>query len=104
MVCIASGRELNDYHYWKCNVCKHCAYENELAASKTCPLCHSEAQIPSVTQNGPQHSVIKSTATVNLNKKPAATGDSALDDAIENCKEKKAARRAKKRTITDADY
>lgn len=42
-VCVASGRRLSAHSssVWLCAVCKHRAYEQEMAALANCPLCHS---------------------------------------------------------------
>ncbi|XP_046859399.1 WD repeat-containing protein 35-like isoform X2 [Xenia sp. Carnegie-2017] len=39
--CIVTGRPLMDYQFWICNTCKHRAYEKEIRALATCPLCHT---------------------------------------------------------------
>ncbi|XP_066559744.1 WD repeat-containing protein 35 isoform X2 [Amia ocellicauda] len=39
--CIVTGRPISEYQFWMCNICKHCALEQELTNHNFCPLCHS---------------------------------------------------------------
>ncbi|XP_036398203.1 WD repeat-containing protein 35 isoform X2 [Megalops cyprinoides] len=39
--CIVTGRTISEYQFWMCNVCKHCALEQEISNHNFCPLCHS---------------------------------------------------------------
>ncbi|KAJ8290228.1 hypothetical protein GJAV_G00010260 [Gymnothorax javanicus] len=39
--CIVTGRTISEYQFWMCNVCKHCALEQEISRHRFCPLCHS---------------------------------------------------------------
>ncbi|KAG7466040.1 hypothetical protein MATL_G00160600 [Megalops atlanticus] len=39
--CIVTGRTISEYQFWMCNVCKHCALEQEISNHSFCPLCHS---------------------------------------------------------------
>ncbi|XP_056151968.1 WD repeat-containing protein 35 [Lampris incognitus] len=39
--CIVTGRPIPEYQLWMCNVCKHCAIEQEIGKYTFCPLCHS---------------------------------------------------------------
>ncbi|XP_033861234.1 WD repeat-containing protein 35 isoform X1 [Acipenser ruthenus] len=42
--CIVTGRIISEYHFWICNVCKHCALEQEISNRNFCPLCHSSVE------------------------------------------------------------
>ncbi|XP_060781150.1 WD repeat-containing protein 35 [Neoarius graeffei] len=39
--CIVTGRSISDYQFWMCDVCKHCAHEQDITNYSYCPLCHS---------------------------------------------------------------
>ncbi|KAJ8387955.1 hypothetical protein AAFF_G00148890 [Aldrovandia affinis] len=39
--CIVTGRTISEYQFWMCNICKHCALEQEISNHNFCPLCHS---------------------------------------------------------------
>ncbi|XP_014880657.1 WD repeat-containing protein 35-like [Poecilia latipinna] len=39
--CIVTGRPIQEYQFWMCSVCKHCALEQEISKYNCCPLCHS---------------------------------------------------------------
>ncbi|XP_070776290.1 WD repeat-containing protein 35 isoform X1 [Enoplosus armatus] len=39
--CIVSGLPIQEYQFWMCSVCKHCALEQEISKYNCCPLCHS---------------------------------------------------------------
>uniref|UniRef100_A0A3Q2CBS3 WD repeat-containing protein 35 n=1 Tax=Cyprinodon variegatus TaxID=28743 RepID=A0A3Q2CBS3_CYPVA len=39
--CIVTGRPIQEYQFWVCGVCKHCALEHEIRKYSCCPLCHS---------------------------------------------------------------
>lgn len=40
-MCVVSGLPIQEYEFWMCSVCKHCAVENEIRKYNFCPLCHS---------------------------------------------------------------
>lgn len=40
-MCIVTGLPIQEYQFWMCSVCKHCAVENEIRKYNFCPLCHS---------------------------------------------------------------
>ncbi|KAF6724359.1 WD repeat-containing protein 35 [Oryzias melastigma] len=39
--CIVTGLPIQEYQFWMCSVCKHCALEQEISKYNTCPLCHT---------------------------------------------------------------
>uniref|UniRef100_A0A3Q3JRB8 WD repeat-containing protein 35 n=1 Tax=Monopterus albus TaxID=43700 RepID=A0A3Q3JRB8_MONAL len=39
--CIVTGLPIQEYQFWMCSVCKHCALEKEISKYNCCPLCHS---------------------------------------------------------------
>uniref|UniRef100_A0A671TY55 WD repeat-containing protein 35 n=1 Tax=Sparus aurata TaxID=8175 RepID=A0A671TY55_SPAAU len=39
--CIVTGLAIQEYQFWMCSVCKHCALEHEIRKYSCCPLCHS---------------------------------------------------------------
>ncbi|MED6241180.1 WD repeat-containing protein 35 [Ataeniobius toweri] len=39
--CIVTGLPIQEYQFWMCSVCKHCAVEQEISRYNCCPLCHS---------------------------------------------------------------
>ncbi|KAM6912965.1 WD repeat-containing protein 35 [Xenentodon cancila] len=39
--CMVTGRPIQEYQFWMCSVCKHCALEQEIRKYNFCPLCHS---------------------------------------------------------------
>nr|XP_019940254.1 PREDICTED: WD repeat-containing protein 35 [Paralichthys olivaceus] len=39
--CIVTGLPIQEYQFWMCSVCKHCALEQEIGKYNCCPLCHS---------------------------------------------------------------
>uniref|UniRef100_A0A3P9HAW2 WD repeat-containing protein 35 n=1 Tax=Oryzias latipes TaxID=8090 RepID=A0A3P9HAW2_ORYLA len=39
--CIVTGLPIQEYQFWMCGVCKHCALEQEISKYNTCPLCHT---------------------------------------------------------------
>ncbi|XP_068194364.1 WD repeat-containing protein 35 isoform X1 [Antennarius striatus] len=39
--CIVTGLPIQEYQFWLCSVCKHCALEHEIRKYRFCPLCHS---------------------------------------------------------------
>ncbi|KAK5614379.1 WD repeat-containing protein 35 [Crenichthys baileyi] len=39
--CIVTGLPIQEYQFWMCSVCKHCAVEQEISKYNCCPLCHS---------------------------------------------------------------
>lgn len=39
--CIVTGRPIPEFQFWMCNVCKHCAVEQEISKFNFCPLCHT---------------------------------------------------------------
>ncbi|XP_030213023.1 WD repeat-containing protein 35 isoform X1 [Gadus morhua] len=39
--CIVTGRPIQEFQFWMCTVCKHCAMEQEISKYNFCPLCHS---------------------------------------------------------------
>ncbi|KAI4804690.1 hypothetical protein KUCAC02_026309 [Chaenocephalus aceratus] len=39
--CIVTGLPIQEYQFWMCSVCKHCAQGQEITKYNCCPLCHS---------------------------------------------------------------
>uniref|UniRef100_A0A3Q2X111 WD repeat-containing protein 35 n=1 Tax=Haplochromis burtoni TaxID=8153 RepID=A0A3Q2X111_HAPBU len=39
--CIVTGLPVQEYSCWICNVCKHCAHDQEISKYNCCPLCHT---------------------------------------------------------------
>ncbi|XP_023129975.2 WD repeat-containing protein 35 isoform X1 [Amphiprion ocellaris] len=39
--CIVTGLQIQEYQFWMCSVCKHCALEQEISKYNCCPLCHT---------------------------------------------------------------
>ncbi|XP_035465888.1 WD repeat-containing protein 35 isoform X2 [Scophthalmus maximus] len=39
--CIVSGLPIQEFQFWMCSVCKHCAQEQEIGKYSCCPLCHN---------------------------------------------------------------
>ncbi|KAM9319055.1 WD repeat-containing protein 35 isoform 1-T1 [Pholidichthys leucotaenia] len=39
--CIVTGLPIQQYQFWLCGVCKHCATEDKISNYSCCPLCHS---------------------------------------------------------------
>ncbi|XP_034051333.1 WD repeat-containing protein 35 isoform X2 [Thalassophryne amazonica] len=38
---IVTGLSIQEYQFWMCSVCKHCALEQEISKYHFCPLCHT---------------------------------------------------------------
>uniref|UniRef100_A0A8D0CZF9 WD repeat-containing protein 35 n=1 Tax=Sander lucioperca TaxID=283035 RepID=A0A8D0CZF9_SANLU len=38
--CIVTGLPIQEYQFWMCSVCKHCALGQEISKYNCCPLCH----------------------------------------------------------------
>ncbi|KAK7794863.1 hypothetical protein R5R35_002889 [Gryllus longicercus] len=44
-ICVATGRPLMDMSsVWTCNMCKHCAADQDVNVRQSCPLCHAPVQ------------------------------------------------------------
>uniref|UniRef100_A0A7N6BEQ9 WD repeat-containing protein 35 n=1 Tax=Anabas testudineus TaxID=64144 RepID=A0A7N6BEQ9_ANATE len=39
--CIVTGLPIQEYQFWMCSLCKHCALEQEISRYNCCPLCHT---------------------------------------------------------------
>lgn len=39
--CIVTGLPIQEYQFWMCTLCKHCAWEKEISKYNCCPLCHT---------------------------------------------------------------
>uniref|UniRef100_A0A672HZ28 WD repeat-containing protein 35 n=1 Tax=Salarias fasciatus TaxID=181472 RepID=A0A672HZ28_SALFA len=39
--CIVTGLPIQEYQFWMCGTCKHCASEQEISKYNCCPLCHA---------------------------------------------------------------
>ncbi|RVE56857.1 hypothetical protein OJAV_G00210340 [Oryzias javanicus] len=39
--CVVTGLPIQEYQFWMCSVCRHCALEQEISKYNTCPLCHA---------------------------------------------------------------
>ncbi|XP_030575104.1 WD repeat-containing protein 35 isoform X3 [Archocentrus centrarchus] len=39
--CIVTGLPVQEYHFWICSMCKHCAHDQEISKYNCCPLCHT---------------------------------------------------------------
>ncbi|KAM6969516.1 WD repeat-containing protein 35 [Tautogolabrus adspersus] len=40
--CIVTGLQIQEYQFWMCSTCKHCALEQEVSKYNFCPLCHDQ--------------------------------------------------------------
>lgn len=47
-MCTVTGQPIQEYEFWMCTVCKHCAQKHEISKFNYCPLCHSPVAWTSV--------------------------------------------------------